>query len=314
MALLSKPPEFLSADHLRAVYDAASAGDSARRSTAKRWLAAASAYGDGQEEKALALWRKLTVYDPGSADSWYALCLLSGKDREQALPLYHALALTVERFGSERDQAPVELRPRLFWRPLGGLLAPVAAKPDLAASYALLLAQSERRVEASSWSERSTGWQREAVQAYLAYEGRNYHRAVSALQAMSGSDSIRLEADFLLGECYRQLGLPTAATETLQKVIDSEQSADLLGDRRPVRELKLEARYLLAQLHQENGDPERARAELERIYATDASYRNVAEMLGAVEREGLAALNDAFEELAAQIGPIGEDIVWPDER
>jgi tetratricopeptide (TPR) repeat protein len=318
-SLFPKPFEFLSPAHLQAVYEAVASGSIVSKGSKplKLWIKGADYYSQGNPQKARESWQELVCRDPGSCDGWYGLALVSGRDIEKLLPIYNAMALTKERFLSEVSEAPLALTPTLYWKPLGGSAYPAKTKEDIEAAYAGLLAFAGRDEEARSWLARLfSGWQRSAVEAYLAYEAENYHQCVASLQAMAkaknqGEDP---EVSLLLADCYRRLGMTQVAIEAYEKVINEDSIWGVSINPSEMRDIRFDARYGLAHLYKENGQEEKARHELERIYALDASFRNVSDLLGASQKTGQLPSDGVFEALTSQLGDIGQDVVWPDER
>lgn len=311
ISLRKKLPELLSEEHMGALESALAAPARKERQverSQKLFARGLTAYESGDSATAQAAWVELVQRDPASADGYYGLLLVAATDPlETKLQLWQALALTAERFGSEYPRPSVG--GQLHWRPLGGLSSPVLSAADAVAAYVgILRTVGSRQEEMEQWIRQvPSGWQRSATEALAAYERSDFHAAAGKLQELVASDRDSApEATLLLAECYRKLGMPTASEEAYRKLIGSDLGALLpsVG-----KELKLDARYGLAQLLQELGRDDESRAELERIYAEEAGFRNVAELLGAMS----SADNEA-KLLFQQLGDIGADAEWPDEQ
>jgi predicted Zn-dependent protease len=98
---------------------------------------------------------------------------------------------------------------------------------------------------------------------------------VDVASGVTNEDDVSLQVRLIQARAFREKGMDEAALEAYK---------DALRSKKRDPELLREVRYERAELYLASGKKAQGRKELERIYAEDAQFRDVAELLRAEDR------------------------------
>jgi TolA-binding protein len=102
------------------------------------------------------------------------------------------------------------------------------------------------------------------------FQLRNYDQAIPLLQQINSYDGIKDEVNILLGRCFLEKGLLEVAVEQFRKgpVLKRTMTPEVM-----------EAKYWLGVTYYKLGDKKKALTQLQRVYAEDINYRDVAKYI-----------------------------------
>lgn len=105
-------------------------------------------------------------------------------------------------------------------------------------------------------------------------EAGDWDEIMDVAAGTSNEDDVSLQVRLYQAEAFQQQGMKEAALEAYKDALRSKKrDADLLR----------EARYARARLYLDAGTKAQGRKELEKIYAEDPKFRDVAELLAAAD-------------------------------
>ena len=299
--------EPLSPQHWGRVLDAVEGGPKRRNRRAEQlWSSAYDAWHAENGPRALELFRRAVLEDPGLADGYLGLYALSdGLDES----ICQALAVTAERL--RECQRRLDKPLTAYYVPL--LFEPVALSSPDDARLALVryLVKTGQPAAAEAWLSRcrSGDSRTMALGARLAFDRRDYEGAVSRLQQIVALDEeLRSDAYLLMGICLDALGRHESALSALDASVGCAHHD----------KVRHYARYRTALVQERLGQEQASRRTLEHIYAQDAGFLDVASRLGvhteeeAAEEEGDAVWARLCAELES--GRVNSDPQIADNR
>jgi tetratricopeptide (TPR) repeat protein len=237
------------------------------------------------------------VRDPGMADAWLTLFILESLrpvplERYQAI--IAALAACAERLGEQ--QAALGLELNAYYVPLLATRVPVATPTDARLLYVGHLTGDHQHEEAEEWLERCDPELAQAIaaQAHLLLHQGEYADATDLFELLATDPRFRVEGHLGGGLALAGMGLWDTAAEEIEEALALADS----------RRLRLVARYVLAGVLA-NLDERAERQELERIYAEDPAFADVAFRLG--RPKGAITFEDIVSLFNASIPEVGHE-------
>jgi tetratricopeptide (TPR) repeat protein len=255
-------------------------------------------------------WTQSLLWDPVLCDSWLGLASLDTIEGRTNIAVQRGLALSRQRLGEHQDRHQRSVI--AHYQPLPRSFVVIRHRDDTLCSLASTLILANEPLAALAvlnLAERQSHPCVLVVRARAEALGGSWRTALAEAQRAERLDDASLihVSDYRIfqGLCLDELALHHGARHLYQEAIDRAES----------REQRLAARWLMFSSYVLQGQAPEARIELERIYAEDVHYPQVAELLG-LETRALDETERAWQAIVDRLRDesIHESLPLPDLR